>query len=150
MKKKLYKIIDWSCAYGNIIILYLGRANLLNWCGDDWDDAPYEHNAGSVYEYYYDRTVQLIVNPKKYSIIEACELRTSKYDAGTSESLNSDISKDDIKDGKSPMFILCPVNRDHASKYNTKNSSNAYYMKRKIRVADDEEFILKGYKNYEI
>jgi len=43
------EIIDFE-RKGNLIRLYLGK-NGEQW-GDDWDDMPYEHNAGRVYEEY--------------------------------------------------------------------------------------------------
>ena len=41
------EIIDWD-RKGNVIRFYLGK-NGEQW-GDDWDDAPYEYNAGRVYD----------------------------------------------------------------------------------------------------
>ena len=35
---------------GNVIRFFLGDDALERWWGDDWDDAPYESNAGSVYD----------------------------------------------------------------------------------------------------
>ena len=55
------KIIDYYI-YGNVVKLYLGKDDLEKWWGDDWDDTPYEHNAGRVYsEYVYD-TIQLALS----------------------------------------------------------------------------------------
>lgn len=45
------KIIDWE-KKGNQVRFYLGEDSLKKWNGDDWDDAPYEHNAGTVYDEY--------------------------------------------------------------------------------------------------
>ena len=46
------KIIDFE-RKGNIVRFYLGDVNNSNgYYGDDWDDVPYEHNAGKVYEQY--------------------------------------------------------------------------------------------------
>ena len=42
------QIIDFK-RKGNVVRFYLGDATAHYW-GDDWDDAPYEHNAGQVYE----------------------------------------------------------------------------------------------------
>lgn len=42
------KIIDFE-RKGNVIRFYLGADELESWHGDDWDDIPYEHNAGRVY-----------------------------------------------------------------------------------------------------
>ena len=42
------QIIDFK-RKGNIVRFYLGDASSYYW-GDDWNDRPYEHNAGQVYE----------------------------------------------------------------------------------------------------
>lgn len=42
------KIIDFEIK-GNQIKFYVGTDNCENYWGDDWDDRPYEHNAGKVY-----------------------------------------------------------------------------------------------------
>jgi hypothetical protein len=43
---EMKQIIDFE-RKGNVIRFFLGE-NGKQW-GDDWDDAPYEHNAGTVY-----------------------------------------------------------------------------------------------------
>jgi len=43
------KIIDFE-KKGNVVRFFLGQDDLEEWWGDDWDDRPYEHNAGTVYE----------------------------------------------------------------------------------------------------
>ena len=45
------KIIDFEVK-GNQIKFYVGADNCVDYWGDDWDDCPYEHNAGSVYDRY--------------------------------------------------------------------------------------------------
>ena len=45
------KIIDFK-KKGNVVRFYLGDDNLNEWWGDDWNDVPYEHNAGAVYAEY--------------------------------------------------------------------------------------------------
>ena len=45
------KIIDWD-AKGNVVRFYLGKDDLTEWWGDDWNDRPFEHNAGEVYKEY--------------------------------------------------------------------------------------------------
>ena len=42
------QIIDFK-KKGNVVRFYLGDATAHYW-GDDWNDRPYEHNAGQVYE----------------------------------------------------------------------------------------------------
>lgn len=44
---------------GNLIRFYLGK-NGKQW-GDDWDDAPYEHNAGRVYDEFIEDHEDLAV-----------------------------------------------------------------------------------------
>lgn len=43
------KIIDFE-RKGNLVRFYLGDDDLHDWSGDDWNDTPYEYNAGQVYE----------------------------------------------------------------------------------------------------
>jgi hypothetical protein len=43
--------VDIRC---NTVKFYLGEDSLGNWCGDDWDDAPFEHNAGAIYREYVE------------------------------------------------------------------------------------------------
>lgn len=45
------KIIDFE-KKGNIVRFYLGNDNDNDFWGDDWDDKPYEHNAGGVCDQY--------------------------------------------------------------------------------------------------
>ena len=44
---------------GNMIRFYIG-VNGKQW-GDDWNDAPYEHNAGTVYSQYVERIEDVAV-----------------------------------------------------------------------------------------
>ena len=45
------KIIDFE-KRGNVVRFFLGKDDLKEWWGDDWNDSPYEHNAGEVYGEY--------------------------------------------------------------------------------------------------
>ena len=45
------KIIDFT-RKGNMVKFYLGAVDLETWYGDDWNDRPYEHNAGKVYDVF--------------------------------------------------------------------------------------------------
>lgn len=55
------KIIDWY-AKGHVVRFFLGKDELKTWYGDDWDDAPFEHNAGSVYKEYISAHKDIVVN----------------------------------------------------------------------------------------
>ena len=81
------KIIDFNC-YGNVIRLYFGVDECEDYWGDDWDDAPYEHNAGRVYQEYIKGYVEYAF-PLKYDVCEACY----RY-------FNSPFSKEDMKNRK--------------------------------------------------
>ena len=63
------KILDFEC-FGNIIKLYLGET-VNGIYGDDWNDIPYEHNAGTVYDKFYTDTVE-IAFPLSTSVYEPC------------------------------------------------------------------------------
>lgn len=45
---------------GNLVRLYLGK-NGKQW-GDDWDDKPYEHNAGHVYDEFVEKIADISIN----------------------------------------------------------------------------------------
>lgn len=63
------KILDFEC-FGNIVKLYLGET-VNGIYGDDWNDTPYEHNAGTVYDKFYTDTVE-IAFPLSTSVFEPC------------------------------------------------------------------------------
>lgn len=92
-----YIIIDFEIK-GNAIKLYLAHEGLDCWGGDDWNDRPYEHNAGEVYEEYVDATVVVHFSFDNACVLEPC-----------SGHLNSRWSKDDMMDRRVPMFAVIPV-----------------------------------------
>ena len=52
------KIIGWDRKW-NVVRFALGDDNLEYWSGDDWNDSPYEHNAGLPYEHGDDYTKEI-------------------------------------------------------------------------------------------
>lgn len=48
------KVIDCS-ACGSVLRVSLGDDGLKDYWGDDWDDAPYDLNAGDVYDQYVSK-----------------------------------------------------------------------------------------------
>lgn len=56
MKLSDYEIIDFD-QKGNVVRFYLGKNG--EQYGDDWDDAPYEDNAGTVYDKFIRGTVDV-------------------------------------------------------------------------------------------
>lgn len=65
----MMKIVDFK-KDGNIVRFYLGKT-INGIYGDDWDDTPYEHNAGEVYDQFYDKTID-IVFPLDTQVFEPC------------------------------------------------------------------------------
>lgn len=77
---------------GNVIRFYLGE-NGKQW-GDDWDDAPYESNAGVVYKEFVERTVDAAM---------PFDLFVSEPAASTH---NSEWTKKDMIDRKVPALLI--------------------------------------------
>ena len=109
------KVIDFNL-YGNVIKFYLGENDCTDYWGDDWDDAPYEHNAGKVYSEYVKATAD-VAFPLKCDVCEACE----GYG-------NSPFSKEDMKNRKVPCITV---------KYKSRLSAE-------IHFEDDFESVLKS------
>lgn len=89
------KIIDFA-KKGNVVRFFLGANDLKEWYGDDWNDTPYEYNAGEVYE-------QFVSGYKDISF---------PFDALVLEPregvCNSDWCKDDMKARRVPCIIVVP------------------------------------------
>lgn len=81
------KIIDVG-SKGNVLRVYFGEDSLgKDYYGDDWDDRPYESNAGDVYDEFVSAYIDIYI-PFSYSVREACD---TFY--------NSPFCKDDFKRG---------------------------------------------------
>lgn len=65
------KVIDFE-KKGNLFRLTLGKDDLDMWYGDDWNDAPYDCNAGSVYERFAVGTVTFAA-PFDAAVLEPCD-----------------------------------------------------------------------------
>lgn len=89
------KIIDFECK-GNVVRFYLGKDNEKDYHGDDWNDTPYECNAGTVYDQYIAGTAD-VVFPYDALVLEPCD--------GV---LNSHFCKDDMKAGVVPCIVVVP------------------------------------------
>lgn len=63
------QIIDFE-RKGNLIRFYTGKNG--QQCGDDWNDAPYDCNAGVVYDKYVDGHYDLCV-PFDWTVVEPCD-----------------------------------------------------------------------------
>ena len=62
-----YKIGDFE-KRGNVVRFYLVEDDCNDYWGDDWDDAPYEHNAGKIYEEYVKKAID-IAFPLDYAVL---------------------------------------------------------------------------------
>ena len=89
------KIIDYS-KKGNVVRFYLGQDDLVEWWGDDWDDAPYDCNAGEVYDQYISGHRD-VTFPFDDLVIEPCQGCT-----------NSEWSKEDMIHRRVPCIIVVP------------------------------------------
>lgn len=87
------EIIDFA-RKGNVVRFYLGK-NGEQW-GDDWDDAPYEHNAEGVYEQYVSGHKDVSF-PFDDLVLEPCDgVNCSRY------------CKQDMIKRKVPCLIVVP------------------------------------------
>lgn len=85
------KIIDFE-RKGNVVRFYLG-VNGKQW-GDDWDDAPYEHNASLVYNEFILDYKDVAFSFDESIFEPSCGHNNSKY------------SKNDMREGKVPCLIV--------------------------------------------
>lgn len=90
------KIIDWDCK-GNMVRFYLGEDDCTDYHGDDWNDAPYDCNAGTVYKEYI-KGHRDIVFPYDALVLEPCD--------GV---VNCRFCKDDMVAGIVPCIIVVPA-----------------------------------------
>ena len=108
------KILDFELK-GNVIKLYLGDCD--EWWGDDWNDRPYEHNAGIVYDKFVKDTVVIAV-PVQYNVLEPASDLLYMY--------NSPYSKEDFVNRECPCLIISE--EDQFSKLiNNKKAIKIFY-----------------------
>lgn len=88
------QIIDFE-RKGNQVRFWLGE-NGKQW-GDDWNDAPYEHNAGSVYSEFVEHKTDLTFDFDAI-VLEPCD--------GVS---NSEWCKQDMIERKVPCIVVIPA-----------------------------------------
>lgn len=120
MSGERLKIIDFA-REGNVVRFYLGEADLQMWYGDDWNDAPYEHNAGTVYSRFVEKTLD-VAFPYDWFVLEPC-----------SELVNSSVCKDDMRERRVPMLVITDdvdgwVGRDSFEKYFADERTTRIYM----------------------
>ncbi len=90
-------IVDFK-SFGNVIRFYLGTADQFKEAhGDDWDDRPYEHNAGTVYDRYITGFIDIGFNGD-ITVFEPCD-----------GEWNSHWSKFDFKARKCPVIAAAEI-----------------------------------------
>ncbi len=90
---------------GNMVRLYLGK-NGEQW-GDDWNDKPYEHNAGRVYDEYVEKIADISTN-FNFEVREPANFTKSD---SVFENTNSDWRREDFIKGKIYAFtVINPEN----------------------------------------
>jgi hypothetical protein len=107
MNQKDLIIIDVE-KKGNAVRFYLGSKDCKDYWGDDWNDHPYEHNAGTVYERFVQDTLDMCF-PFVCDVLEPCD--------GT---LDSGYSREDMKKRRVPCLIIVP--KDAKSEYSWKET----------------------------
>lgn len=65
------KIIDFE-KKGNVVRFYLGADDCEDYNGDDWNDAPYECNAGRVYDEFIVAHAD-VAFPFEWAVCEPCD-----------------------------------------------------------------------------
>lgn len=87
-------VVDFETK-GNVIRLAYGHDK--DYWGDDWNDFPFEHNAGSVYERYVDEYREYAF-PMNFNVCNPAD--DWNYQG------NSHYSKEDFKKQKAPCVII--------------------------------------------
>lgn len=110
--------INQSDEYSEQLELYFTEKEISEQWGDDWDDAPYEHNAGEPYENDYSQPEQgvkdgrgiypkiniykIYVEPKNWNI---------SFITPRTGTLNSPYSVKDINEGVVPWLVIKENNK---------------------------------------
>lgn len=92
------KIIDFD-KKGNVIRFYFGDDSLTDYWGDDWNDRPYECNAGTVYEEFVKGYVDVAFDFDSLVLEPENDWRNRG---------NSQWCKDDMRERKVPCIIVVP------------------------------------------
>lgn len=127
------KIIDFD-KKGNVVRYYLGNDSDNDYWGDDWDDAPYECNAGTVYDEYTLAIID-IAYPFNTLVKEPCN--------AWQNGLSLEISKAAMKEGRYPCIVSCSM-YDAWDDYNMVNND-----KDAIRVYFNQKVDLESLRLYE-
>ena len=117
------QIIDWE-AKGNVVRFYLGK-NGEQW-GDDWNDAPYEFNAGRVYAEYVGGYADVAFPFDVDLVFPEDGFNNSKY------------TKEMMRAREIPFIVVVPESMMHDVEWDEKNnyedpSYYDYWKKREFK-----------------
>lgn len=135
------KIIDFD-RKGNVVRFYLGRDDCSDYWGDDWNDYPYDCNAGRVYDEFVIGYVDMCF-PFGCSVLEPCD-----------GDLNCNYSKEDMKTRLTPCLIVVPEEIckdswcDTFCKWVGTDGITKYYFGDKINIYDDHLMMVKFKNGY--
>ena len=112
------QIIDWDKS-GNVVRFFLGDKYRDDYWGDDWDDRPYEHNAGEVYDRYKVGHVDYFF-PFDWMVVEPQEDWHYKG--------NSPYCKDDFRNRFAPCVIIVPDTIWHKDAYTWRDNCYSEWL----------------------
>ncbi|UOF78271.1 hypothetical protein [Caudoviricetes sp.] len=92
-QKQPNEIVDFSTK-GNVVRFFIGKNG--KQYGDDWNDTPYEHNAGQVYDEFVIAYKDIAFNFNDLVLQPADGEQNSPW------------CKDDMRDRKVPCIIVVP------------------------------------------
>lgn len=98
------KVLDLE-RKGNLIRFYLGSDDLQKWYGDDWDDYPYELNAGPVYSSFVKMKIDVVL-PYEVAILDACEVSYTEELYNYSSSAEEQCKLDYINSDKPFVWFI--------------------------------------------
>lgn len=127
------KIIDFD-KKGNLVRFFLGDDDCNDYYGDDWNDTPYEHNAGRVYDEFVKDYID-VVFPYDFVVNEPSE--------DWHNHMNSEWCKDDMRDRKVPCIVAAKADEDHWHDIAEFNYFVAQDASIKIYFGDDPNELLK-------
>lgn len=88
---------------------YAGDDNCNNYTGDDWDDSPYECNAGQVYGEYIKGYIEIALD-LNYCVLEPADDWQNRQ--------GSNYSKDDMKKRLVPCIIIFKTECEDDNRFN--------------------------------
>lgn len=128
------KIIDFD-KKGNVVRFYLGKKDLKEYYGDDWNDAPYDCNAGTVYENFMVGFIDVAFPFGSYVLEPSDEYG----------SYNCKFCKENMKNGDVPCIVYVPQDLSNSYLYDSfshwagSNRAYKFYFEDNITTNEKHE-----------